>query len=78
MRVMRGMLHTGNGMLTLDFCKLYRCCIGKCVRLVLGSDENARDLTSLACLFRAKPIARQQLISCIVMPIRQISQLLTD
>lgn len=46
MRVMTGMLHTGNGVLTLDFCKVYKRCIGKCVRLVLGSDENARDLTS--------------------------------
>jgi hypothetical protein len=35
--------------LTLDFCKVYKCCIGKCIRLVLDSDENARDLTSLAC-----------------------------
>ena len=46
MRAMTGMLHTGNGVLTLDFCKVYKCCIGKCVRLVLGSGENARDLTS--------------------------------
>ena len=33
-------------MLTIDFCKVCKCCIGKCVRLVLGSDENARDITS--------------------------------
>ena len=44
MRVMTGMLHTGNGVLTLDFCKVYKCCIGKCVRLVLGSDENASGM----------------------------------
>lgn len=51
MCVITGMLQIGDEVLRLEFCKVYKCCIDKGVRLVLGSDENAIGLIALHACF---------------------------